>query len=228
MEFEEHEVTGGEMEGGDMEIGGDSDDGGTVNKAVKKKKREKIEQQPVIKNQIRDKAAKNKEEKTKDERRITNISEIKNKIRRNQEWLKLKREKKKDKRMRQEERKKEAEACEERGEEAPAKLVPKTIDSMREYDETTVGGKEGTEEDEEVEHDVATDEFSAYFAKTYEPKVLITCSDNPHSRTIAFMKELTRIIPNSEPKWRKKLVCEENREGFDKERVHGHTGDQRG
>jgi len=200
MEFEEHEVT----EGGDMELGGDSDgdsDGEKVKKAVKKK-REKVEQ-PVIKNQIRDKAAKNKEENTKDERRITNISEIKNKIRRNQEWLKLKREKKREKRERQDERKKEAEACEARGEEAPAKLVPKTIDSMREYDETTVGGKEGTEEDEEVEHDVTNDEFSSYFAKTYEPKVLITCSDNPHSRTIAFMKELTRIIPNSEPKWRK-------------------------
>jgi len=63
-----------------------------VKKKAVKKKREKVEQ-PVIKNQIRDKAAKNKEENTKDERRITNISEIKNKIRRNQEWLKLKREK---------------------------------------------------------------------------------------------------------------------------------------
>merc|ERR1712107_423731 len=82
-----------------------------------------------------------------------------------------------------------------------------------------MGGKEGTEEDEEVEHDVGNDEFSSYFAKTYEPKVLITCSDSPHSKTIAFMKEPTRIIPNSEPKWRKntslkKIVKQSMLKGF--------------
>ena len=48
---------------------------------------------------------------------------------------------------RQDDRKK---AREDLGEDAPPKLVPKTIDSMREYDETTVGGKTGEEEDEEV------------------------------------------------------------------------------
>merc|ERR1719510_1927642 len=133
--------------------------------------------------------------------KITNISEIKNKIRRNEEWVKLKRQKKKEKKARQDERKKEREAL---GDEAPPKLVPKTIDSMREYDETTVGGKEGAEEDEEVEQDIVNDEFAEYFSKSYEPKVLITCGDNPHSKTIAFIKELTRMIPNSEPKWRKK------------------------
>jgi len=202
MEFEEHEVTGDVEEGGAP--GGHSGDEEPKKKIAKKPKRENT-QAPVVKNQIRDKAAKNKEEDGSGHilPRIKNISEIKSKIRRNEEWMKLKREKKKDKRARQDERKKEAEAAEERGEEAPEKLVPKTIDSMREYDETTVGGKEGNEEDEEVEHDVANDEFASYFAKTYEPKVLITCSDNPHSKTITFMKELTRIIPNSEPKWRK-------------------------
>ena len=221
MEFEEHEVTedGVEHELTEDSAGGEADEN-EINKAVVKKKvKRKREEQPVVKNQIRDKAAKNTEEKVKDDRRITNISQIKSKIRRNEEWLKLKREKKKEKRARQDERKKEAEAAEERGEEAPEKLVPKTIDSMREYDETTVGGKEGTEEDEEVEHDVGNDEFSTYFAKTYEPKVLITCSDNPHSKTIAFMKELTRIIPNSEPKWRKnasvkKIVQQSKLKGF--------------
>jgi ribosome production factor 1 len=208
MEFEEHDVTAdpageaepaaGEMADADAEAAGDQPAG------KKRTKREKVVQ-PVVKNQIRDKAAKNMEEGTNKqvEQRITNISQIRSKIRRNEEWVKLKREKKKDKRARQDDRKKEAEAAEERGEDAPEKLVPKTIDSMREYDETTVGGKEGNEEDEEVEHDVSNDEFASYFAKTYVPKVLITCSDNPHSRTIAFMKELTRIIPNSEPKWRK-------------------------
>eukprot|EP00088_Acartia_fossae_P006681 TRINITY_DN13083_c0_g1_i2.p1 TRINITY_DN13083_c0_g1~~TRINITY_DN13083_c0_g1_i2.p1 ORF type:complete len:341 (-),score=58.71 TRINITY_DN13083_c0_g1_i2:206-1228(-) len=129
-----------------------------------------------------------------------NISSIGNKQRRKAQWLKLKREKKKEKRKRQDERKKERE---ELGDEAPPKLVPKTLDNMREYDETTVGGKTGEEEDEEVEHDIENDEFSEYFSRSYEPKVLVTSADNPHSRTISFVKELTRIIPNAEPRWRK-------------------------
>jgi len=145
-----------------------------------------------------------------------NISSIGNKVRRNEAWMKLKREKKKEKRKRQDARRTEREAL---GDEAPAKLVPKTIDNTREYDETTVGGKTGEEEDEEVEHDIVNDEFSDYFSKSYEPKVLITSSDNPHSSTIAFIKEMTRIIPNSEPRWRKnssikKMVKEAIKKGY--------------
>jgi hypothetical protein len=69
------------------------------------------------------------------------------------------------------------------GENAPAKLVPKTIESMREADETTVASGDAPEEkqDEEVNWDIANDEFKHYFDKTYEPKVLITSADNPHS-----------------------------------------------
>ena len=198
MEFEEHEVT-------EENFDDDSESESPPAKVAKVKSESKVEQNDQFKKlQIKDKAEKNAAEGEVDEnyrRRITNISEIKNKIRRNEEWLKLRRQKKKEKKLRQEERKKEREAL---GDEAPPKLVPKTIDNMREYDETTVGGKEGTEEDEEVEHDIVNDEFSEYFSKSYVPKVLITCSDNPHSKTIAFIKDLTRIIPNSEPKWRKK------------------------
>ena len=198
MEFEEHEVT-------EENFDDDSESESPPAKVAKVKSESKVEQNDQFKKlQIKDKAEKNAAEGEVDEnyrRRITNISEIKNKIRRNEEWLKLRRQKKKERKLRQEERKKEREAL---GDEAPPKLVPKTIDNMREYDETTVGGKEGTEEDEEVEHDIVNDEFSEYFSKSYVPKILITCSDNPHSKTIAFIKELTRIIPNSEPKWRKK------------------------
>merc|ERR1712029_291881 len=194
MEFEEHEVTSdGNFDEADM--------GEPEPEKQKKVKVDSDNQQTTYKKlQIKDKAAINAAEGKSDRGQITNISEIKNKIRRNEEWVKLKRQKKKEKKARQDEREKEREAL---GDEAPPKLVPKTIDNMREYDETTVGGKEGTEEDEEVEHDIVNDEFSEYFNKTYEPKILITCSDNPHSKTIAFIKELTRIIPNSEPKWRK-------------------------
>lgn len=145
-----------------------------------------------------------------------NISAIRSKIRRNAEWVRLKKEKKKEKRKRQDDRRKEREAL---GDAAPAKLVPKTLDSMREYDETTIKEDAEAPEDEEVNFDIDHDEFNSYFTKTYEPKILITSCDNPHTRTIAFMKELTRIIPNSEPRWRnnssiKKMVKDAANRGF--------------
>ena len=153
------------------------------------------------------------------------IIECKNKIRRRELYKKLKSEKKKEKRKRQDARKKIAKAL---GDDAPPKLVPKTIESMREYDETTVvkaktvndsktedKERDSTakldservvtpdEEDEEVNWDLANDQFKDYFGKTYEPKVLITSADNPHSKTISFVKEMTRVIPNASPFWRK-------------------------
>lgn len=110
-----------------------------------------------------------------------NISEIGNRELRHKHYLKLKREKKKEKKKRQEERKKEAEAL--GPENAPPKLVPKTIESMREADETTVASTEAPDDqqDEEVIWDIANDEFKDYFNKSYEPKILITSCDNPHT-----------------------------------------------
>ena len=106
-----------------------------------------------------------------------NISEIGNRERRHKHYQNLKREKKKDKKKRREERQKLAKAL---GDDAPPKLVPKTIESMREADETTVKSS-NTEEDEEVKWDIGNDEFKDYFSKSCEPKVLITTGDNPHS-----------------------------------------------
>jgi ribosome production factor 1 len=154
--------------------------------------------------------------------------QVNNKIRRRGLFETLKKEKKKDKRKRQDVRKKRAQVL---GEDAPPKLVPKTIDSMREYDETTVvkskqnipkenepqeltGNEKDLEdktenipiedeEDEEVNWDLSNDQFKDYFSKIYEPKVLITSGDNPHSKTISFVKEMTRVVPNASPFWRK-------------------------
>lgn len=148
------------------------------------------------------KKAKSKDDDGMRKNPLYNISEIHNKTRRREHYAKLKKEKKKDKKKRQDDRKKLAKAL---GDKAPPKLVPKTIDSMREPDETTVQPKPDTEEkvDEEVLWDITNDEFKEYFGKTYEPKVLITSTDNPHSKTIAFIKEFNRMIPNSEALWRK-------------------------
>jgi hypothetical protein len=61
--------------------------------------------------------------------------------------------------------------------------VPKTIENMREPDETTVipSQESNGTVDEEVIWDISNDEFRDYFGQTYEPKVLLTSTDNPHS-----------------------------------------------
>lgn len=80
-------------------------------------------------------------------------------------------------------------------------------------------------DDEEVHFDISHDEYESYFTKTYEPKILITSSDNPHTvslrglffftsfemvmeflfqKTMHFIRELTKIFPNSECHWRKR------------------------
>ena len=68
---------------------------------------------------------------------------------------------------------------------------------MREPDETMVDP-----EDEEVKIDESFDEMSAYFRREVEPKILITSSDNPHTKTIKFCRELKQTIPNAEFRWR--------------------------
>jgi ribosome production factor 1 len=66
------------------------------------------------------------------------------------------------------------------------KNVPKTIDSMREKDDTMLVDMD--EEDQlELNLEIERDELSSYFQKTYEPKVLITFSDNPHEVSFIFV-----------------------------------------
>lgn len=95
-------------------------------------------------------------------------------------------------------RKKEREAL---GDKAPPKEVPKTIENQRVYDETTVDP-----DDEEVAFDEATDEFSAYFNRLTNPKVLITTSDRPRGRTVRFCEQLATVIPNAHVYYRRGLA----------------------
>ncbi|CAG2057540.1 unnamed protein product [Timema podura] len=76
------------------------------------------------------------------------------------------------------------------------KQVPRTLESTREKDETMLDQLDESQV-EELQYDLTVDPFSKYFDKTYEPKVLITYSDNPLRKTRIFGKELRRIIPNS-------------------------------
>ncbi|VDM73129.1 unnamed protein product [Strongylus vulgaris] len=97
---------------------------------------------------------------------------------------------KKNKRARQAEREKLRETL---GDAAPPKEVPKTIESTREYDVTMV-----QDNDEEIEHDEAHDEFAAYFNRETTPKVLITMSPFAKKTTWKFCFELQKCIPNAE------------------------------
>lgn len=63
--------------------------------------------------------------------------------------------------------------------EAPG--IPRTIENTREPDTTVLDPQvqENEERIEEMNLDLQTDEFQSYFQNQYEPKVLITYSDNP-------------------------------------------------
>ncbi|XP_066547793.1 ribosome production factor 1 [Amia ocellicauda] len=126
------------------------------------------------------------------------VSVIKNKQRRHFMFLKYKLEKRKEKLALKKKRKKEREAL---GDKAPPKPVPKTIENQRVFDETTVDP-----EDEEVAFDEGTDEFSAYFNRLTNPKVLITTSDRPRGRTVRFCEQLASVIPDSHVYYRRGLA----------------------
>jgi len=69
--------------------------------------------------------------------------------------------------------------------------VPRTIDKLREGDETIV-----PPDDSEVEDDEAMDEFEKYFQGGKTPKVLLTTQRKPSKKLYDFLKELIHIIPN--------------------------------
>lgn len=68
-----------------------------------------------------------------------------------------------------------------RKEEGHAPGIPRTIENTREPDATILDPKQQENEEriEEMNVDIQNDEFKSYFQKDYEPKVLITYSDNP-------------------------------------------------
>ncbi|XP_003388705.2 PREDICTED: ribosome production factor 1-like [Amphimedon queenslandica] len=122
-------------------------------------------------------------------------SMIKNKILRQAMYRREKLIKLKEKR---EKRKKLAKEREQLGENAPPKPIPKTLESTREPEETTV-----LADDPEILQDEKTDEFSGYFDRKTSPKILITSFTRAHLRSNLLMRELADCIPNSDMKWRR-------------------------
>ncbi|KAG2461599.1 RPF1 factor, partial [Polypterus senegalus] len=126
------------------------------------------------------------------------VSDIKNKQRRHFMFMKLKQQKKKEKSDLKKKRKREREAL---GDKAPPKPIPKTIENQRVFDETVVNP-----EDDEVALDEGTDEFSSYFNRLTNPKILITTSDRPRGRTVRFCEQLATVIPDSHVYYRRGLA----------------------
>ncbi|KAK1442312.1 U3 small nucleolar ribonucleoprotein IMP4 [Babesia gibsoni] len=71
------------------------------------------------------------------------------------------------------------------------KQVPRTIESMRRFDETVVAAS-----DAEVAAEENIDEFASYFRGERPPKLYLTTSRKPSEKMRTFIKELLLIIPN--------------------------------
>ena len=116
------------------------------------------------------------------------ISKIRNKARRMEAVREMKKRKKEEKsRRRRENRKKE-----ENGEEV-VKGVPRTIESMRIKDEMFV---EDPLNDKELHREMENDEFSDYFSRKTNPRLLITTNNRASKHMYNFLKEVVSIIPN--------------------------------
>ncbi len=116
---------------------------------------------------------------------------IKNKIKRGEVVSRLKSEKGKEKLQRRMEIRKNEEKNPELRKERLETNVPKTIDSMREVDETIVL------QDEEVLEDEEQDEFKGYFKEGITPKLLVTTTRHCSGALQTFTEEFTDIFPNS-------------------------------
>lgn len=122
------------------------------------------------------------------------------------------------KKQQQAKKKEQKKARKQRKMEGKPRSTGHTIESLREKDHTVVEPADDSD-NEELKKEFELDEFSDYFNKQYEPRVLITYADNPVTKTRKFGIELARIIPNSLAKIRnrssiKKMVKSAIRENF--------------
>lgn len=120
-------------------------------------------------------------------------SEIKNKIKRQEIFAKQQHAKNMAKHKARMRRKKIESSDAQLKEERISTNVPRTIESMREFDDTLV--QMG---DREVMEDEAGDEFASYFKDGQVPKVLVTTCTHPTRISYEFCDELTSIFPYSE------------------------------
>ncbi|KAF8821097.1 putative IMP4 family U3 small nucleolar ribonucleoprotein (snoRNP) [Cardiosporidium cionae] len=103
-------------------------------------------------------------------------------------------EKKKESKKQRSVRRRERRSFEAKGFNLPAELerqVPFSIESLKKPDETRV-----SQEDQEIDEENATDEFSEYFSGKKAPKLMVSTSRRPSAKLHDFLTELMLIIPN--------------------------------
>ena len=94
----------------------------------------------------------------------------------------------------------EDEENDEENKEYKPKQVTKTIEMMREKDETMID-----ENDKEIKEALENDEYKNYFNNEYTPQILITTSISHTGGIFRFIKELKNFLPNSYFYYRKKF-----------------------
>ncbi|XP_054793435.1 uncharacterized protein LOC129299017 [Prosopis cineraria] len=119
-------------------------------------------------------------------------SMIKNKEKRSAVHVKLKHQKKLEKRKKAKVREAAEKRALELGEEPPEKKVPRTIENTREADETVC-----KPDDEELFAGNDCDEFSTVLKRQQTPKILITTCRFNSTRGPAFISDLLSVIPNA-------------------------------
>jgi ribosome production factor 1 len=82
------------------------------------------------------------------------------------------------------------------------KIKPKTLEMLRDDDDTIVD-KENND-DEEIKESIENDEYTSYFNHEYDPQILLTTSIKHTGAIFKFMRELKELIPNSFFYYRKK------------------------
>ncbi|KAJ3020925.1 Ribosome production factor 1 [Thoreauomyces humboldtii] len=121
----------------------------------------------------------------------TDPNDIKNKMKRSDVVNRLKADKARAKLKRRQRIAKEEADNPELKEQRLKENQPKTLETMREFDETIVG------EDAEVFEEEDTDDFSEYF-KGLQPKIMVTTSKRPSARVYEFAEEFVSIFPDAE------------------------------
>jgi len=124
-------------------------------------------------------------------------SNLKNKVKRRELVLMRNSMKKK---LKAKLRRKKQKMREELGDDAVPTETPKTIEMLKDKDETQVD----LENDEEIQEEMKNDEYSSYFNKEYEPQILLTTSIKHTGAIFKFMRELKETLPNSYFYYRKK------------------------
>lgn len=124
-------------------------------------------------------------------------SSLKNKVKRRELVMQRNSMKKK---LKAKIRRKNQKTREECGDDAVPTEIPKTIEMMKEADDTQID----LENDEEITEEMKHDEYSSYFNKEYEPQILLTTSIKHTGAIFKFMRELKETIPNSYFYYRKK------------------------